>query len=186
MCFEPFRDPRNERRPLCNVWLNMQPFTRSKRIQTSIFFLFVCIDGGQKRGGEINYASSSTASNHALSSPHSCECIGPLRDDYQSEHNPRKLSPKVTAAAFFEHATISTARVSLFVFFSCYAKAGPTRVCPLSPSGSHRFNDLSMLAWSTHCDEERIRVEELARSPLLAALRRLRNSLNVSSEVVEC
>lgn len=116
MCFEPFRDPRNERRPLCNVWLNMQPFTCSKRIQTSIFFLFVCIDGGQKRGGEINYASSSTASNHALSSPHSCECIGPLRDDYQSEHNPRKLSPKVTAAAFFEHATIHCTGLSLRLF----------------------------------------------------------------------
>lgn len=56
------------------------------------------------------------------------------------------------------------------VCFSCYAKVRANRDRPLSPSGSHRFNDLSMLAWSIHCDEERVRAKRIipfsrSRSP---------------------
>ena len=48
---------------------------------------------------------------------------------------------------------ISTARVCFYLcLFLLLCNVWANRVCPLSPSGSHRFKDLSMLAWSTHCD----------------------------------
>lgn len=67
--------------------------------------------------------------------------------------------------------------VSISVFFLLLCKVWANHVCPLSPSGSHRLNDLSMLAWSTHCDEERVRVKGLSRSPLMVALHHLRGLL---------
>lgn len=55
----------------------------------------------------------------------------------------------------FVSMQISTARVCFYIsLFLLLCKVWANGVCPLSPSGSHRLNDLSMLAWSTHCDEE--------------------------------
>lgn len=126
---------------------------------------------GQKQGGNTNYASSSTASNHALRNSHSCECIGPLRVSSQSEHNLRNSAPP-SRQQLCEHANI---RVCFYLcLFLLLCKVRANRVCPLSPSGSHRLNNLSMLAWSTHCDEERVRAKGLSRSPFTVALHRQR------------
>lgn len=159
----------------------MQPFTLfflcQERHQTSSFFsCSVCIDGGPEQGGNINYASSSsTASKHALSNSHSCECIGPLRVSNQSEHNLHNSAQR-SWQQLCKHANIRrTGPFLSLVSFSCYAKVWANPVCPPSPSGSHRLNDLSMLAWSTHCDEECVRVKGVPCSPFMVALHRLRD-----------
>lgn len=65
-------------------------FLHQERPKTSSLFL-LCVHWW---GANINYASSSTASNHALSNSHSCECIGPLRVSNQSEHNLRSSAQR--------------------------------------------------------------------------------------------
>lgn len=63
-------------------------------------------------------------------------------------------SPKSRGGNFCEQTSGS---VSTCVSFSLLCNVRADGVYPLSPSGSHGSNDLSMLAWSTHCDEERFR-----------------------------
>lgn len=97
----------------------------------------LCDDGGPKLGADTNYASSSTASNHALRNSHSCECIGPLRVSNQSEHNLRNSAQR-SWQQLCEHANI----LFLSVSFSCYAKSGPivtAHSVPLDHTGSMTY-----------------------------------------------
>ncbi len=128
---------------ICSLFMLF--FLSQERYKTSSFFCSVCIDGGPKQGGNVNYASSSTASKHALSNSHSCECIGPLRVINQSEHNLHNSAQ--WSCQQLVSMQISTARVCFYLcLFLLLCKVWANHVCPLSPSGSHRLNDLSMLA----------------------------------------
>lgn len=97
---------------------------------------------GQQQGAIRNYASSSAAPNYALTNSYSCECIGsqPLQPTCV-------FQPKGRGAGLWacKHPALGS------VSFSRYAKCRSTCLS-LSPSGSQRFNHLSMLAGSTHCD----------------------------------
>lgn len=98
---------------ICSLFIPF--FLCQERSKTSSFFCSLCIDGGPKQGGNIHYASSSTASNHALINSHSCECIGPLRVSNQSEHNLRN-SAQGSWRQLCKHATIH--RTGLFLSLS--------------------------------------------------------------------
>lgn len=143
---EPFCDSNQITDALCLS--NMQPFhaflfTPGEVEDEQLLSAPCAAMEGQKQGGNTNYASSSTASNHALRNSHSCECIGPLRVSSQSEHNLRNSAPP-SRQQLCEHANI---RVCFYLcLFLLLCKVRANRVCPLSPSGSHRLNNLSMLA----------------------------------------
>lgn len=114
-----------------------------ERYTRSIFCAVCAVMEGQNWGVIRNYASSSTASNHALTNSYSCECIGSLSINSQ----PAYFSPKVMEQVR-EHANTHRMGLSLSLVMQSLGQ----RVCPLSPTGSQRLNDLSMLAGSTHCD----------------------------------
>lgn len=128
---------------ICSLFMPF--FLRQERYKTNSCFCSVCIDGGPKQGGNVNYASSSTASNHTLSNSHSCECIGPVRVSNQSEHNLRNSAQR-SWQQLCEHANIYHTGLFYLCLFLLLCKVWANHVCPLSFSGSHRLNDLSMLA----------------------------------------
>lgn len=117
-----------------------------------IFFFFFYLGG-------TNYASSSTASHRTLSNPCSCECICPYSVSHQREHKHALFGPRRSRQQLGEHAnnrhTGLFLSLSVSLSLSRYATAGP-----LSPSGSHRFDNPPMLLRSTHCDEERVGASE--------------------------
>lgn len=87
-----------------------------RKVNSKQFFFLLCVhNGGQKEGGIKNYASNSTALNHAPRNSHSCECISPLRVSNQSKHNLRKSTQR-SWQQLCEHANIH--RTGLFLSLS--------------------------------------------------------------------
>lgn len=157
----------------CSIWSNMQPFMpfflHQEGLKTSRSFCCVCIDGGPKQGGNKLCQQLSLQTTHWVIP--TAVNVTVLSQSLQTNPSTTCITRPKGRGSNFVSMQISTARVCFYLcLFSCYAKVWANRVCPLSPSGSHRLNDLSMLAWSTHCDEERVRVKRLSRSPFMDAL----------------
>lgn len=148
---EPFRDSNSvEARHSVNVRSNMQRWRGLFYFMLFLLLFFFYLGG-------TNYASSSTASHRTLSNPCSCECICPYSVSHQREHKHALFGPRRSRQQLGEHANNRHTGLflSLSVSLSRYATAGP-----LSPSGSHRFDNPPMLLRSTHCDEERVGASE--------------------------
>lgn len=139
-------------------------FYAKKGKQRAVFSCSVCIMEGKKREVSKTMPATLTLQTTHWGIPTAVN-VSALSESPTNPSTTCESQPKGHGSNFVS-MQISTARVCFYLcLFLLLCKVWANHVCPFSPSGSHRLNDLPMLAWSTHCDENALGSEDYHALP---------------------